>query len=148
MYTEEVRRLESEINRAKKEYEILLEENCQALEELQQLRRLNSEQQAQSLDQSQKIKELHRHLEAKEELVFKTDEVLIYIIVEGFSFNARIIDLILVIFFVSWQVRQQNFPKLVKSSSSWSRNLHFTSWMPSLNTLECCRYLMEWRYIL
>ncbi|KAJ7378122.1 hypothetical protein OS493_024787 [Desmophyllum pertusum] len=66
---EEVRRLESEINRAKKEYEILLEENCQALEELQQLRRLNSEQQAQSLDQSQKIKELHRHLEAKEELL-------------------------------------------------------------------------------
>ena len=36
-----------------------------------QLKKHNSEQQAQSLDQSQKIKELHRELEAKEELVWK-----------------------------------------------------------------------------
>lgn len=50
---------------------MLLEENCQALEELQQLKKQNSEQQAQSFDQSQKIKELHRELEAKEELVWK-----------------------------------------------------------------------------
>ena len=69
VHPEEVRRLEGEINRQKKEYEVLLEENCQALEELQQLKKQNSEQQAQSLDQSQKIKELHRELEAKEELV-------------------------------------------------------------------------------
>ena len=69
VHPEEVRRLEGEINRQKKEYEVLLEENCQALEELQQLKKQNSEQQAQSLEQSQKIKELHRELEAKEELV-------------------------------------------------------------------------------
>ena len=50
---------------------MLLEENCQALEELQQLKKLNSEQQAQSVDQSQKIKELHQELEAKEEVVLK-----------------------------------------------------------------------------
>ena len=72
IYTEEVRRLESEISRQKKEYEVLLEENCQALEELQQLKKLNSEQQTQNLDQSQKIKDLHRQLEAREELVFIT----------------------------------------------------------------------------
>lgn len=63
--------MEGEINRQKKEYEVLLEENCQALEELQQLKKLKSEQQAQSLEQSDKIKELHRELEAKEELVNK-----------------------------------------------------------------------------
>ena len=61
--------MEGEINRHKKEYEVLLEENCQALEELQQLKKMNSEQQAQSVEQSQKIKELHQELEAKEELV-------------------------------------------------------------------------------
>ena len=71
VHPEEVRRLEAEINRQKKEYEVLLEENCQALEELQQLKKLNSEQQAQNVDQSQKIKELHRELEAKEEVVLK-----------------------------------------------------------------------------
>lgn len=68
--------MEGEINRQKKEYEVLLEENCQALEELQQLKKLNSEQQEQSLDQSQKIKELHRQLEAKEELVLKQRKCL------------------------------------------------------------------------
>lgn len=71
VHPEEVGRLEGEINHLKKEYEVLLEENCQALEELQQLKKLNSEQQAQSLNQSQNIKELHRELEAKEELVLK-----------------------------------------------------------------------------
>ncbi len=70
-YAEEVRRLEGEINRQKKEYEVLLEENCQALEELQQLKKLSSQQQTQSLEQFDKIKELHRQLEAKEELVNK-----------------------------------------------------------------------------
>lgn len=68
--------MEGEINRQKKEYEVLLEENCQALEELQQLKKLNSEQQEQSLDHSQKIKELHRELEAKEELVLKQRKCL------------------------------------------------------------------------
>ena len=68
-FLEEVRRLEGEINRHKKEYEVLLEENCQALEELQQLKKLNSEQKTHNLDQSQKIKEYQRQLEAKEELV-------------------------------------------------------------------------------
>ena len=68
--------MESEINRQKKEYEVLLEENCQALEELQQLKKLNSEQQAQSLDQSQRIKELHRELDAKEKLVLKQRKCL------------------------------------------------------------------------
>ena len=78
--------MEVEINRQKKEYELLLEENCQALEELQQLKKLNSEQQAQSMDQSQKIKELHRELEAKEELVLKQ---------RNFYFNcARVYDFI------------------------------------------------------
>lgn len=68
-FLEEVRRLEGEINRHKKEYEVLLEKNCQALEELQQLKKLNSEQKTHNLDQSQKIKEYQRQLEAKEELV-------------------------------------------------------------------------------
>lgn len=77
VHPEEVRRLEAEINRLKKEYEVLLEENCQALEELQQLKKLNSEQQTQSVDQSQKIKELHLELEAKEELVLKQRNCLI-----------------------------------------------------------------------
>ena len=77
VHTEEVRRLEGEINRLKKEYEVLLEENCQVLEELQQLKKLNSEQQAQSLNQSQNIKELHRQLEAKEELVLKHRKCLL-----------------------------------------------------------------------
>lgn len=78
-YAEEVRRLEGEINRHRKEYEVLLEENCQALEELQQIKKLNSEQQAQSLNQVQKIKELQRELEAKEELVIRTDNIFIWI---------------------------------------------------------------------
>lgn len=69
VYSEEVRRLESEIHRQKKEYDILQEKKCQALDELKQVKKLHSEQQAQSLDQSQKIKDLHRQLEAKEELV-------------------------------------------------------------------------------
>ena len=64
-----MRRLESEINQHKKDYDALQKEKQQALEELQKVKKLHSEQQAQSLDQSQKIKELNRQLEAKEELV-------------------------------------------------------------------------------
>ena len=71
MHAEEVRRLEGEIFRQKKDYDVLQEEKRQALEELQQFKKLHSEQQALSLDQSQKIKELQRQLEAKEELVKK-----------------------------------------------------------------------------
>ena len=77
VHPEEVRRLEGEINRQKKEYEVLLEENCQALEELQLLKKQNSQQQAQSLDQSQKITELYQKLEAKEELVLKQTNCLL-----------------------------------------------------------------------
>lgn len=77
VHPEEVRRLEGEINHQKKEYEVLLEENCQTLEELQLLKKQNSQQQAQSLDQSQKIKELYQKLEAKEELVLKQTNCLL-----------------------------------------------------------------------
>ena len=69
LFTEEVRRLESEINRHKKDFDSLLQEKQQALEELQKLKNLHSEQQEQSLNQSMKIKELRGQLEAKEELV-------------------------------------------------------------------------------
>ena len=69
LFTEEVRRLESEINRHKKDFDSLLQEKQQALEELQKLKKLHSEQQEQSLNQSLKIKELRGQLEAKEELV-------------------------------------------------------------------------------
>lgn len=48
---------------------MLQEEKQQALEELLQLKKLHSQQQALSLEQSQKIKELHQELDAKEELV-------------------------------------------------------------------------------
>ena len=68
-FTEEVRRLESEINRHKKDVDLLLQEKQQALEELQKLKKLHFEQQEQSLNQSMKIKELRGQLEAKEELV-------------------------------------------------------------------------------
>ena len=69
LFTEEVRRLENEINRHKKDFDSLLQEKQQALEELQKLKKLYSEQQEQSLNQSMKIKELRGQLEAKEELV-------------------------------------------------------------------------------
>ena len=69
LFTEEVRRLENEINRHKKEFDSLLQEKQQALEELQKLKKLHSEKQEQSLNQSMKIKELRGQLEAKEELV-------------------------------------------------------------------------------
>lgn len=64
-----MRRLEDEVFRQKKDYNMLQEEKCQALEELLQLKKLHSQQQASSLEQSQKIRELHQELEAKEELV-------------------------------------------------------------------------------
>lgn len=48
---------------------MLQEEKRQALEELLQLKKLHSQQQASSLEQSQKIRELHQELDAKEELV-------------------------------------------------------------------------------
>ena len=67
--TEEVRRLEGEIFRQKKDYDVLQEEKRKSLEESQQMKKLHSELQAQSLEQTQKIKELNRQLEAKEELV-------------------------------------------------------------------------------
>jgi len=67
--TEEVRRLEGEIFRQKKDYDVLREEKRKSLEESQQMKKLHSELQAQSLEQTQKIKELNRQLEAKEELV-------------------------------------------------------------------------------
>ena len=66
-----MRRLEGEIFRQKKGYDVLLEEKRQALEELREFKKLHSEQEALSLDQSQKIKELQRQLDAKEELVKK-----------------------------------------------------------------------------
>ena len=69
LHVEEVRRLEEELFRQKKDFHTLQEEKQQALEELQQLKKLLSEQQVLSLDQSQKVKELHQQLEAKEELV-------------------------------------------------------------------------------
>ena len=69
MFTEEVRRLENEINRFKKDFDSLLQEKQQTLEELQKLKKLHSEQQEQSLNQSLKMKELRGQLEAKEELV-------------------------------------------------------------------------------
>lgn len=55
--------------RQKKDYNMLQEEKRQALEELLQLKKLHSQQQASSLEQSQKIRELHQELDAKEELV-------------------------------------------------------------------------------
>ena len=61
--------MESEINRHKKDFDSLLQEKQQGLEELQKLKKLHSEQQEQSLNQSLKIKELRGQLEAKEELV-------------------------------------------------------------------------------
>lgn len=73
---EEVRRLDAEILRQRKDYDLLQEEKQQVLEELQWLKKLNSEQQALSMDQSQKIKELQRELEAKEELVKSCNRVL------------------------------------------------------------------------
>lgn len=76
MLAEEVRRLDAEILRQRKDYDLLQEEKQQVLEELQRLKKLNSEQQALSMDQSQKIKELQRELEAKEELVKSCNRVL------------------------------------------------------------------------
>ena len=64
-----MRRLEDEVFRQKKDYNMLQEEKRQALEELLQLKKLHSQQQASSLEQSQKIRELHQELDAKEELV-------------------------------------------------------------------------------
>ena len=55
--------------RQKKDYNVLQEEKRQALEELLQLKKLHSQHQASSLEQSQKIRELHQELDAKEELV-------------------------------------------------------------------------------
>ena len=61
--------MENEINRFKKDFDSLLQEKQQTLEELQKLKKFHSEQQEQSLNQSLKMKELRGQLEAKEELV-------------------------------------------------------------------------------
>ena len=67
--TEEVRRLEAEVSHQQKDYELLLEENLQAINKIEQLNRLHSDQKLQIIEDVKKIKELQRELEAKEELV-------------------------------------------------------------------------------
>ena len=69
MLTDEVRRLEAELDKQERKYQEVKEEKDKSVLEVQRLTKLHSEQKTKDGRQTEKIKELKRELESNADLV-------------------------------------------------------------------------------